>query len=84
VVSHEAFDADGYSLRGITTGRPSRIGVQTGKEPMGITCEEVWRDISKYVDDELDPIRRVALTQHFAVCRRCTSALEGTRNVIRL
>ena len=51
---------------------------------MGITCEEVWRDISDYVDDELDPKERTALEAHFAECRHCAAVLEGTCNVIRL
>jgi predicted anti-sigma-YlaC factor YlaD len=51
---------------------------------MGITCEEVWRDISDYVDDELDPKQRIALEEHFAECRHCAAVLEGTCNVIRL
>jgi len=51
---------------------------------MGITCEEVWRDISDYVDDELDPKQRIALEKHFAECRHCAAVLEGTCNVIRL
>jgi anti-sigma factor RsiW len=51
---------------------------------MGITCQEVWRDISDYVDDELDPKQKAALEEHFAGCRHCAAVLEGTRNVIRL
>jgi len=51
---------------------------------MGITCEEVWRDISDYVDDELDLKQRTALEEHFAECRHCAAVLEGTCNVIRL
>jgi predicted anti-sigma-YlaC factor YlaD len=51
---------------------------------MGITCEEVWRDISDYIDDELAPKQRAALDEHFAECRHCTAVLEGTCNVIRL
>jgi anti-sigma factor RsiW len=51
---------------------------------MGITCEEVWREISDYVDDELDAKRRTALEEHFAECGHCTAVLEGTCNVIRL
>ena len=51
---------------------------------MGITCEEVWRDISDYIDDELDPKQRTALEEHFAECRHCAAVLEGTCNVIRL
>ena len=30
-----------------------------------MTCEEVWRDISDYVDDELDPKQRTALEEHY-------------------
>ncbi len=51
---------------------------------MGISCEEVWRDISDYIDDDLDPIQRVVLDQHFVECRHCTAVLDGTRNVIGL
>ena len=51
---------------------------------MGISCQEVWRDISDYVDEELDPVQRLALDQHFAECRHCTALLDGMRNVITL
>lgn len=51
---------------------------------MGITCEQVWRDISDYIDNELDAKDRIALEEHFAQCRHCTAVLEGTCNVIRL
>jgi anti-sigma factor RsiW len=51
---------------------------------MAISCQEVWRDISDYIDDDLDPIRRGALDQHFVECRHCTALLDGTRNVIGL
>jgi len=51
---------------------------------MGISCEEVWRDISDYIDEDLDPIQRAALDQHFVECRHCTALLDGTRNVIGL
>ncbi len=51
---------------------------------MGISCEEVWRDISDYIDDDLDPVQRAALDQHFVECRPCTALLDGTHNVIGL
>jgi anti-sigma factor RsiW len=51
---------------------------------MGISCEEVWRDISDYIDDDLDPDQRAALDQHFVECRHCAALLDGTRNVIGL
>ena len=51
---------------------------------MGISCQEVWRDISDYIDDDLDPMQRASLDQHFVECRHCTALLDGTRNVISL
>jgi anti-sigma factor RsiW len=51
---------------------------------MGIDCQEVWRDISDYIDDELDPRQRAALEKHFTECRHCAAVLQGTCNVIRL
>ncbi len=49
-----------------------------------IICEDVWRDLSNYIDDELDSTKRTAMEQHFAECAQCAAILEGTCNVIRL
>jgi len=51
---------------------------------MGISCQEVWRSISDYIDEELNPLQQAALDQHFAECRHCTALLDGMRNVIVL
>jgi predicted anti-sigma-YlaC factor YlaD len=51
---------------------------------MGISCQEVWKDVSDYIDDELEPLWRAALDEHFAGCRHCTALLEGMRNVIAI
>jgi hypothetical protein len=47
-------------------------------------CEQVWPEISNYVDGEVDASLRAAMDEHFRTCKRCTSVLEGTRNVVRL
>jgi Putative zinc-finger len=47
-------------------------------------CEHVWREISNYLEGEVEPALRAAMDEHFRTCKRCTSVLEGTRNVIRL
>jgi anti-sigma factor RsiW len=60
------------------------MGFERSEETMGISCEEVWRDISEYIDGDLDPMQRAALDQHFAESRQCTALLEGMRNVIDL
>ena len=49
---------------------------------MGITCEEVWRDLSDYIDDELSAGQKALLDAHFAECHRCSAVLAGTRNII--
>jgi len=49
-----------------------------------ISCAEVWREISNYIDDVTDPELRERLEAHFKVCRHCTAILDGTKNVVRL
>lgn len=51
---------------------------------MVIHCEEVWQQVSSYLDGELEPGLRAALEEHLHGCKRCTAVVEGTRNVIRL
>jgi len=51
---------------------------------MVVSCEEVWREVSNYLDGEVDPALRVAIEEHARGCRHCTAVLDGTRNVIQL
>jgi hypothetical protein len=49
-----------------------------------VNCELVWREVSNYIEGEVDPTLRSAMDQHFQTCQHCKSVLEGTRNVIAL
>jgi hypothetical protein len=60
------------------------MGFERREETVGISCEEVWKDISDYIDEDLYPVRQAALDQHFAECRHCTALLDGMRNLIAL
>jgi hypothetical protein len=60
------------------------IIVSEGKQAMVIRCEEVWREMSNYVDGDLDPAVRTAMDVHIAGCHRCKAVLDGTRNVVQL
>src|SRR2546430_2490517 len=51
---------------------------------MVVNCEEVWREISNYIDGEVDPGLRSAMEEHFRHCQHCTAVLDGTRNVVQL
>ena len=51
---------------------------------MVVNCEHVWREISNYLEGEVDPALRVAMEEHFTGCKHCTAVLDGTRNVVQL
>jgi len=51
---------------------------------MVVNCEEVWREISNYLDGGIEPHLRLALEEHIHGCRRCAAVLDGTRNVVQL
>ena len=51
---------------------------------MVVNCETVWKEISNYLEGDLDRALRGAMDEHLRTCKRCTSVLEGTRNVIQL
>jgi hypothetical protein len=49
-----------------------------------LNCEQVWREISNYVDGDVDAPLRSSMDEHFRTCQRCASVLAGTRNVVQL
>lgn len=49
-----------------------------------ISCAEMWREISNFVDSEVEPELKARMEHHFRNCKRCTAVLEGTRNTVRL
>jgi hypothetical protein len=51
---------------------------------MVVNCEHVWKEISNYLDDDVDAATRAAMEAHFKECKHCTAVLSGTRNVVEL
>src|SRR5258706_4407985 len=51
---------------------------------MVIRCEEVWLEISNYLEGEVDPALRASMEEHLRGCKHCTAVLDGTRNVVQL
>jgi Putative zinc-finger len=49
---------------------------------MVVTCEQLWHEISNYLDGEVSPDLRAAMDGHLRGCQKCNAVLEGTRNVI--
>ena len=54
------------------------------RKPIEIDCEEVWRQISNYLDDEVGAELRTIMEAHFRDCPHCSAILDGTRNVVKL
>jgi predicted anti-sigma-YlaC factor YlaD len=49
-----------------------------------ISCEEIWREISNYLEGEISGEMRARMEEHFKGCKHCTAVLDGTRDVVRL
>jgi anti-sigma factor RsiW len=49
-----------------------------------ISCVHVWREISSYIDGDIDPELRRRMEEHFKGCEHCSAILDGTKNVVRL
>ena len=65
--------------------RLSGMGVRrVAKTTVVIECPEVRRQISNYLDDELDAGLRATMAAHFEGCAHCSAVLDGTGNVIKL
>jgi hypothetical protein len=54
------------------------------KDQQDVNCELVWREISNYLEGDVDPALRARMDEHFSACKHCASVLAGTRNVIAL
>ena len=49
-----------------------------------VNCEHVWREISNYLEHDVEASLRSRMDEHFQTCSACRSLLEGTRNVMQL
>lgn len=49
-----------------------------------MTCGELVRCLSDYIDDALEPERRAAVEEHLAACDKCHIVLDSTRCTILL
>jgi hypothetical protein len=49
-----------------------------------ISCEEVWREVSNYIEGGVDAGLRERMEKHFRSCKHCSAVLDGTRNLVGL
>jgi hypothetical protein len=66
----------------LAPGRAGK-GSRTG-EAMEISCRQVIRELSTFIDQGVRAELRAQIEEHLAKCRHCSAIYDGTRNVIRL
>lgn len=49
-----------------------------------ISCQEVRRELSNYIDDEVTQELRARIEQHVRTCTGCKALYDGVRNVLTL
>jgi hypothetical protein len=51
---------------------------------MAMTCKDIWREVSNYIDNTISPGMRAELEQHLSYCRNCTAVVDGIHNIVVL
>ena len=51
---------------------------------MEISCLEVIRELSNYIDEDVKPQLRADIESHLPNCAHCTAIYDGLRNTITL
>jgi hypothetical protein len=49
-----------------------------------LKCEEVWREVSNYIDGDVTPELRARIDSHVRSCKNCAAVLNGARNVVEV
>jgi hypothetical protein len=49
-----------------------------------ITCQQVMRALSDYIDGDVSSRLRADMQEHFRDCKHCTAILDGAQNILRL
>lgn len=49
-----------------------------------ITCQDVLRELSSYLDGEVDASLRNEIEAHIKGCRRCSVLVDSTRKTLRI
>ena len=49
-----------------------------------VTCAQVVKELSNYIDEDIDPKLRAEIENHLRGCRRCSVLLDSTRNTLRI
>jgi len=51
---------------------------------MAMSCKEIWREVSNYIDNTISVEMRHEVELHLSQCRHCCAIFDGVHNVIML
>ncbi|HXE91676.1 MAG TPA: zf-HC2 domain-containing protein [Terriglobales bacterium] len=51
---------------------------------VNINCDHVRREVSNYLEGDLDPALRAEIERHLEQCRHCAAEYDATRNIVVL
>lgn len=49
-----------------------------------VSCQRVLKELSNYIDNDVDPNLREQIESHLKGCRRCSVVLDTTRKTVRI
>lgn len=49
-----------------------------------MNCKGVIRELSNYIDGDMDPVLKQELERHLAHCEDCTMVIDQTRRTIQI
>ena len=54
------------------------------QQTLEMSCQEVWREVSNYIDGDVSPELRQRIEAHVQKCRRCFLLIDEMSSVVRL
>jgi hypothetical protein len=54
------------------------------QEAMVLSCSEIRRQLSNFIDDDVSPGTRQAFDTHLLHCGQCAAIVDGMRNILAL
>jgi len=58
--------------------------VDRQEQLLEIACEEVWRELTNYMEGDVTAEMRERIAQHLSACAHCRAIYDGSRNVLQL
>jgi anti-sigma factor RsiW len=51
---------------------------------LDIPCQEVWRELTNYMEGDMTAEMRQRIAEHLSACAHCRAIYDGSKNVVQL